>query len=168
MPTIVHADVILRAEKEGVITLGHTKRCDPQRPGFTSRLLSGIYQHAFIARLVVKRQLLTDYYPLYLSTWCVLLCTADVFGAAALDYGFAGDYDYTLITALVDDRSFVAELDTYDYDYGTPRAVPETAAVTTRTASNLDNNRDRRVWFQQVQPVTLSPRGDKCTQHGSH
>lgn len=116
----------------------------------------------------ILRQLLTDYYPLYLSTWCVLMCTADVFGAAALDYGFAGDYDYSLITALVDDRSFVAELDTYDYDYGTPRAVPETAAVTTRTASNLDNNRDRRVWFQQVQPVTLSPRGDKFTQHGSH
>lgn len=76
------------------------------------------------------------------------LPAADILGASALDYGFAGDYDYSLITALVDDRSFVAELDTYDYDYGTARAIPGTAAVTTRTQTNLDDAAGRWAGMQ--------------------
>lgn len=70
-------------------------------------------------------------------------------GASALDYGFAGDYDYSLITAIVDDETFAADADTYDDDVGFPRVFPETAAVTTRTAANLDdeNGRYKNVCF---------------------
>jgi hypothetical protein len=71
------------------------------------------------------------------------LLVAEVLGVAALDYGFAGDYDYSLITAIVDDETFVAESDTYDDDVGFPRAVPGTAVVTTRTAADLDDEDDR-------------------------
>jgi len=68
---------------------------------------------------------------------------AEVLGSATLDYGFAGDYDYSLITALVDDNSFVANVGTYDYDYGQVRLIPETAVVTSRTRTNLNNDADR-------------------------
>lgn len=64
-------------------------------------------------------------------------------GAATLDYGFAGDYDYSIITALVDDRSFYAYVDTYDDDGGQLAAVPGTGAVTSRTATKLDDERQR-------------------------
>jgi hypothetical protein len=70
---------------------------------------------------------------------------AEVLGAAAQDYGFAGDYDYALITAIVDDRSFAAAAGTYDDDYGTLRAIPETSALASRTRTNLDNDAGRCV-----------------------
>lgn len=73
-----------------------------------------------------------------------MLLTAEVLGAAALDYGFAGDYDYALITGIVEDGTFVG--DVYEEDDGGfdfPKAIPETAAVTTRTAGTLDEGDDR-------------------------
>lgn len=71
------------------------------------------------------------------------LLTAEVLGAAALDYGFAGDYDYSLITAIVDDATFVGDVYDEEGGFNFPRAVPETAAVTTRTAGTLDDGDDR-------------------------
>jgi hypothetical protein len=69
--------------------------------------------------------------------------TAEVLGAAALDYGFAGDYDYALITAIVEDETFVGDVYEEDGDFTFPQAIPETAAVTTRTAATLDEEDDR-------------------------
>lgn len=66
--------------------------------------------------------------------------------------------DYSIITSVIDKRGgsgtsnsaitptdiiFLADTNVYDYDYGQPRLIPETAAVTTRTRSNLDNERGR-------------------------
>jgi len=57
------------------------------------------------------------------------------------DYGFAGDYDYNLVTALVDSGTGV--LYSYDYDYGQPRFIPETSLVSTRSSIDLDRLANR-------------------------
>lgn len=55
----------------------------------------------------------------------------------ARDYGWSGDYDYTLVTAIVDDASGRANPGTYDYDYGTINPIPETAVTTGRSSTNV-------------------------------
>jgi hypothetical protein len=66
---------------------------------------------------------------------------AEILLSGVRDYGFAGDYDYNLVTALVDSGTGV--LYSYDYDYGQPRFIPETSLVSTRSSIDLDRLANR-------------------------
>jgi hypothetical protein len=64
-----------------------------------------------------------------------LACCAAVIVAGTRDYSAAGDYNFA---GALTDYDYL-----YDYEYGQPRLIPETAVGTTAVNANTDET-DRR------------------------
>jgi hypothetical protein len=65
----------------------------------------------------------------------LLPCFAAVIVAGSVDYSAAGDYSFS---GALTDYDYL-----YDYEYGQPRLIPETAVGTTAVTANTDET-DRR------------------------